>query len=425
MKIYLRRCEVNSYDNGISVSALNGYIKGMMDRDDFLASVAVCGEISNFKRNISGHLYFSLKDEGAAVSAVMFRGAASRLTFIPRDGMKVTLYGRVSLYEKTGQYQVYAEHMVASGEGDLARMFEALKRKLEGEGLFCADRKKPLPAMPKRIGIVTSPTGAAIRDMLNVTGRRYPLADIVIFPAAVQGAEAPAQLRAGIEIFNAMNNVDVIIIGRGGGSIEDLWAFNDEALARAVAASRIPVVSAVGHETDFTLCDFVADRRAPTPSAAAELVVPDVAAIIGGVAYTEKRLLRAVTAKVGREMEDLANIERILTLNSPASKLERARLRVDNLSSRVNNSATAALRDARAGLSEVTAKLEGTNPLAVLSRGYSAVENDEGKFVGSVSQLEVGQNINVVMSDGSVIADVVKISKGSAKRRAGERKIAK
>ena len=303
--------------------------------------------------------------------------------------------------------------------------FEALKRKLEGEGLFSEDRKKPLPTMPKRIGIVTSPTGAAIRDMLNVTGRRYPLADIVIFPAAVQGAEAPAQLRTGIEMFNAMDSVDVIIIGRGGGSIEDLWAFNDEALARAVAASRIPVVSAVGHETDFTLCDFVADRRAPTPSAAAELVVPDVAAIIGGVAYTEKRLLRAVTAKVGREMEDLANIERILTLNSPASKLERARLRVDNLSSRVNNSATAALRDARAGLSEVTAKLEGTNPLAVLSRGYSAVENDEGKFVGSVSQLEVGQNINVVMSDGSVIADVVKISKGSAKRRAGERKIAK
>lgn len=416
---------MNNYGNGISVSALNGYIKGMMERDDFLAAVAVCGEISNFKRNVSGHLYFSLKDEGAAVSAVMFRSAASRLTFIPRDGMKVTIWGRVSLYEKTGQYQVYAEHMVASGEGDLARAFEALKRKLEGEGLFSENRKKPLPAMPKRIGIVTSPTGAAIRDMLNVTGRRYPLADIVIFPAAVQGVEAPAQLRTGIEIFNAMCSVDVIIIGRGGGSIEDLWAFNDEALVRAVAASEIPVVSAVGHETDFTLCDFAADRRAPTPSAAAEIVVPDVAALKGGISYAEKRLLRSVTAKISGETENVANLERILTLNSPASKLERSRLRVDNLTARLDNSATTALREAKSALAQISARLGGMNPLAVLSRGYSAVENDEGKFVGSISQLEVGQNINIVMSDGSVSADVVKISKASAKRRGSERKVAK
>ena len=416
---------MNNYGNGISVSALNRYIKEMMERDDFLLSVAVSGEISNFKRNVSGHLYFSLKDEGATVSAVMFRSAASRLTFIPRDGMKVTLWGRVSLYEKTGQYQVYAEHMVASGEGDLARAYEALKRKLEGEGLFSEQRKKPLPAMPHRIGIVTSPTGAAIRDMLNVTGRRYPLADIVIYPAAVQGAEAPAQLRAGIETFNALGNVDVIIIGRGGGSIEDLWAFNDEALTRAVAASAIPVVSAVGHETDFTLCDFAADRRAPTPSAAAEIVVPDVSELMRGVENTDRRLRRSVSAKLAAKTENVANLERILLLNSPTSKLERSRLRVDNLSARLDGLAMSTLRDAKSELGQISAKLGGMNPLAVLSRGYGAVENSEGRFISSVSSLEVGQNINIVMSDGSVSADVVKISRSAAKRRGSERKVAK
>ncbi len=415
---------MNIYDNGISVSALNGYIKGMLERDDFLASVAVCGEISNFKRNISGHLYFSLKDEGAAVSAVMFRSAASRLSFVPRDGMKVTVYGRVSLYEKTGQYQVYAENMTAVGEGDLARAYEALKRKLEGEGLFSEERNKPLPVMPKRIGIVTSPTGAAIRDMLNVTGRRYPLADIVIFPSAVQGAEAPAQLCTGIGYFNAMSNVDVIIIGRGGGSLEDLWAFNDEALVRAVAASDIPIISAVGHETDFTLCDFAADRRAPTPSAAAEIAVPDISAIKGGVAYSERRLLRSVTAKLSKEIESIANIERVIILNSPASKLERSRLKLDNLSARIGSSAEGALRDAKAELSEISAKLSGLNPLSVLSRGYSAVENADGHVVASVSQVGVGQSVSIIMFDGSLRAEVTEISKKSGRARGKERKVA-
>lgn len=413
---------MNIYDNGISVSALNGYIKDMMERDDFLASVAVCGEISNFKRNISGHLYFSLKDEGAAVSAVMFRGAASRLSFIPRDGMKVTVYGRVSLYEKTGQYQVYADSMTAVGEGDLAAAYEALKRKLEGEGLFAQERKKALPIMPKRIGIVTSPTGAAIRDMLNVTGRRYPFADIVIFPSAVQGSEAPAQLRAGIEYFNAMGGVDVIIIGRGGGSLEDLWAFNDETLVRTVAASDIPIISAVGHETDFTLCDFAADKRAPTPSAAAELAVPDISAVMGTVEYSKRRLLRSMTARLERETENIANIERVMTLNSPASKIERSRLRTDNLSARIESLADGVLRGAKAELLEVSAKLSGLNPLAVLSRGYSAVEDSEGRVISSVSHIKVGQSVSIIMSDGSVFADVTEISKKSGRPRGNERK---
>ena len=234
-----------SQENSISVSALNGYIKSLMETDDVLSSVAVRGEISNFKRNASGHLYFSLKDENATVSAVMFKGAAIRLDFLPKDGMKVTVYGRVSLYEKSGQYQIYVETMMADGIGELAIAFEKLKKKLEAEGLFAAERKKPIPRMPRRVGIITSPTGAAVRDMINVSGRRYPLADILLFPAAVQGAEAPPQLTMGIEYFNAAGSVDVIIIGRGGGSIEDLWAFNDEGLVRAIAASRIPVISAV------------------------------------------------------------------------------------------------------------------------------------------------------------------------------------
>ena len=316
---------MNIYGESVSVSALNGYIKQMMERDDFLSGVAIRGEISNFKRNISGHLYFSLKDDGAAVSAVMFRGAASKLTFLPSDGMQVTIYGRVSVYEKTGQYQIYAETMVSDGIGELARAYEAMKRRLEAEGLFAEARKKPLPKLPKRIGIITSPTGAAIRDMLNVTGRRYPLADILIFPAAVQGADAPWQLTSGIGYFNAEKNVDVIIIGRGGGSIEDLWAFNDEGLVRAVAASEIPVISAVGHETDFTLCDFAADRRAPTPSAAAELAVPDRATLCNYLSSREDRITRRINSVINRKTEDILNLEKIITRNSPSYKLETSK----------------------------------------------------------------------------------------------------
>lgn len=397
---------MDAYDGGISVSALNGYIKSMMERDDFLSSVAIYGEISNFKRNISGHLYFSLKDEGAAVSAVMFKSAASRLSFMPSDGMKVRIYGRVSLYEKTGQYQVYVETMRADGVGELARAYEALKRKLEAEGLFASERKKPLPSMPKRIGIVTSPTGAAIRDMINVTGRRYPLADIVIFPAAVQGADAPLELRTGIEYFNAMMNVDVIIIGRGGGSIEDLWGFNDEALVRAVAASRIPVISAVGHETDFTLCDFAADRRAPTPSAAAEIAVPDVAAIGEYLVRVRARIDTAVGTGINKRREDVFNFEKIVLLNSPIEKLKRSRLKMENYSTRIDASIQRRLSVSKREIGELSAKLYGMNPLSVLSRGFGAIENAEGKIISSAASLSVGENVKIIMSDGSVSASV-------------------
>lgn len=402
---------MNIYGEGIGVSELNGYIKRLMECDDFLSGVAVRGEISNFKRNASGHLYFSLKDDGAAVSAVMFRSAASRLAFLPSDGMQVTLYGRVSLYEKTGQYQIYAETMVADGIGELARAYEAMKRRLEAEGLFSEERKKPIPKLPKRVGIVTSPTGAAIRDMLNVTGRRYPLADIVIFPSAVQGAEAPAQLRMGIEYFNFERSVDVIIIGRGGGSIEDLWAFNDEALVRAVASSRIPVISAVGHETDFTLCDFAADKRAPTPSAAAELAVPDILTLLNYLSGREDKLYVSVSNSIARRSEKILNLEKAVALNSPASRLERSKKDIAYLGARIESSAKRRLGDSSARLSALAAKLEGMNPLSVLTRGYGAVENSEGQIVNSSARLSIGEEIRVIMSDGALRATVTDIEK--------------
>ncbi|MBE6596175.1 MAG: exodeoxyribonuclease VII large subunit [Ruminococcaceae bacterium] len=377
-----------------------------MERDEFLATVSVMGEISNFKRNSSGHLYFSLKDEGATVSAVMFRGAASRLAFLPYDGMKVTIHGRVSLYEKSGQYQVYAETMTMDGEGELARAYERLKRKLEAEGLFDLSRKRPIPRMPKRIGIVTSPTGAAIRDMLTVTGRRYPLADILLFPSAVQGAEAPMELLAGIEYFGAMKNVDVIIIGRGGGSVEDLWAFNDERLVRAVAASEIPVISAVGHEVDFTLCDFAADKRAPTPSAAAELAVPDVETIFNYLIRTESRLFGAADAKIRRAKERLRSLETRVTATSPAARLENSRLRVQNYEKRILTAAEKTCARSRAELSSLAAKLTALNPMAAISRGYSAVENGSGAIVSSVRSLSAGDEVGIIMSDGRAYATV-------------------
>ena len=402
---------MNAFENSISVSAVNGYIKEMLERDDVLSSIAISGEISNFKRNSSGHLYFSLKDEGATISAVMFRGDASRLSFLPMDGMKVVVYGKISLYEKSGQYQVYIRTMISDGAGELARAYEELKRKLEAEGLFAPERKKKLPKLPRRIGIVTSPTGAAIRDMINVTGRRYPMADLIIFPAAVQGAEAPPQLRAGVEYFNAMGNVDVIIIGRGGGSIEDLWAFNDEALARAVAASEIPIISAVGHETDFTLCDFVADCRAPTPSAAAEIAVPDARAIFAYTEQIEERIARAMSAKLTRCNEDVLNMEKIIALNSPSAVLSRHALALQNLGVRIDGAMNKRLAASGSALAEVSAKLSGLNPLGVLSRGYSAVKGEDGRIKGSVNSLTVGERVAIVMSDGVADATVVGISK--------------
>ena len=404
-----------SQENSISVSALNGYIKSLMETDDVLSSVSVKGEISNFKRNASGHLYFSLKDENATVSAVMFKGAAMRLAFLPKDGMKVTVYGRVSLYEKSGQYQIYVETMMADGIGELAIAFEKLKKKLEAEGLFAAERKKPIPRMPRRVGIITSPTGAAVRDMINVSGRRYPLADIILFPAAVQGAEAPPQLTMGIEYFNAAGSVDVIIIGRGGGSIEDLWAFNDEGLVRAIATSRIPVISAVGHETDFTLCDFVADRRAPTPSAAAELAVPDITVIENYLVNAKRRIDKVIDTKLSQSKDTVLRLEKVISLNSPTSRLDNSKMSLLHLETRLEAATSARIAGGVAVLKELSAKLVGMNPLSVLSRGYGMVEGENGEVISSVKNVTMAQNVRVRMSDGSIGATVTDVSPNKRK----------
>jgi exodeoxyribonuclease VII large subunit len=289
----------------LTVTDVNRYIKSLLNSDEVLSAVTIRGEISNFKAHGSGHLYFTLKDEGAEIAAVMFRGDASRLAFRPADGMRVVVYGSVDVYEKSGRYQVYVRTMQADGVGAMMLAFERLKRKLTAEGLFDEARKRPLPPFPTCVGVITAPTGAAIQDILNITGRRYPQAKILLYPSLVQGAEAPASLCAGLATLNALEACDVIILGRGGGSLEDLWAFNDEALVRAVAASRIPVISAVGHETDFTLCDFAADRRAPTPSAAAELAVPDRRALTERLAQIKDALQGSALARVQRQQQRL------------------------------------------------------------------------------------------------------------------------
>ena len=307
----------------ISVSQLNRYVKSLLEGDANLAAVYIGGEISNFTNHYkSGHLYMSLKDEGAVVKAVMFRAYASKLAFTPENGMKVIVRARVSLYEKDGAFQIYIEEMQPDGVGALQIAFEQLKKKLAAEGLFEASRKKPLPRYPARVGVITSPTGAAVRDIFNVLGRRFPLARVVFTPVLVQGEGAPAQLVAALRRFNETNAADVLIIGRGGGSIEELWAFNDETVARAVAASRIPVISAVGHETDFTICDFVADLRAPTPSAAAELAVPDQHQLAARLTQLYGALRQSALHRVEVENTRLASIRGKRCLATPLFYVE-------------------------------------------------------------------------------------------------------
>jgi exodeoxyribonuclease VII large subunit len=305
--------------------------------------------------------------------------------------------------------------MQPDGIGSLYLAYEQLKAKLSSEGLFDVDHKKNIPAFPKRLGVITSPTGAAVRDMINVSGRRYPLADILLFPAAVQGAEAPPQLTMGIEYFNAAGSVDVIIIGRGGGSIEDLWAFNDEGLVRAIAASRIPIISAVGHETDFTLCDFVADRRAPTPSAAAELAVPDITVIENYLVNAKRRIDKVIDTKLSQSKDTVIRLEKVISLNSPTSRLDNSRMSLLHLETRLEAAISARIQGGAAVLGELSAKLAGMNPLSVLSRGYGMVEGENGEVISSVKNVAMAQNVRVRMSDGSIGATVTDVSPNKRK----------
>ena len=402
-------------ENVLTVSQVNGYLKLLIEQDDFLNQVAVRGELSNCKLHSSGHLYFTLKDGESELAAIMFRSAAARLPFVPQSGMKVTVYGKISVYEKGGRYQLYAETMLEDGLGALWLEFERLRKKLEAEGLFDPGRKRPLPVYPSCVGIVTSPTGAAVWDMVNITGRRFPGVRILICPVLVQGASAPASMCRALAYLNVTKACDVIILGRGGGSAEDLWAFNDEGLVRAVAASEIPIVSAVGHETDFTLCDFAADQRAPTPSAAAELVLRDHRDVLQRFDGLSERMDACMESRLQRYRSRLTEWEQRLKLCSPEGRLKEQRNRLERLATGMDASMQNRLGSARQRLELAVNHLEAVNPLAVLARGYGVVQDSEGRVVSSVAALRVGEPVTIRLSDGRAVAEIRSKEKEQAK----------
>lgn len=393
----------------ITVSQLNFYIKSLLDESPALHEVYITGEISNLTDHYrSGHIYLSLKDDKAVVRAVMFAGNAQHLRFKPEEGMKVIARGRVSVYEATGQYQLYIEDMQPDGVGALNLAYEQLKKKLSAEGLFSDELKKPIPVYPNRIGVITSPTGAAVQDILNILGRRYPIAEVIFCPVLVQGENAAAQLVDAVERFNKVNAADVVIIGRGGGSIEDLWAFNDEKLARAIAKSDIPIISAVGHETDFTICDFVADLRAPTPSAAAELATPNQTELLSYFKSIKESLPAIMQRRIDFEKQELDSLTSAKVLSSPREFVNIRKNELDMLSNDMMTFFKAVLSAKQREFTALSAKLEALSPLSVLSRGYGIIENKKG-IVRSVELLNVGENITVRLSDGKADCNVCSV----------------
>ena len=394
----------------LSVTELNSYIKNVFENDRQLSSVTVRGEISNFTAHRSGHLYFSLKDSEGQMKAVMFRSSALRLKFMPESGMKVIVHGSVQVYTRDGNYQIYVSSIQPDGMGALYLAYEQLKQRLASEGLFSDEHKKLLPRFPDRIGVITSPTGAAVRDIINVTGRRFPLATIYVYPALVQGQGAEESLISGVDYFDKSGLVDVIIIGRGGGSIEDLWAFNSEKLARRIYDSHIPVVSAVGHETDFTICDFVSDMRAPTPSAAAELVVPDIKEITLRLDEYYSRAEGAISRKARYARETLQTMKSTLLEKIPDRIFEKKASAVSDAYKDVRSKMESILKEKRSALMLASEKCSVMDPLAVLSRGYS-ITQCEGTVITRVGDVCVNQNLDIVLSDGDISAKVIKIEK--------------
>ena len=395
----------------LSVSQLNRYIKMNFDADENLANIFISGEISNFTNHYrTGHLYFTLKDDSAAVRAVMFNSSAKRLKFMPEDGMKVIARGRVSVYEASGQYQLYVDDMHPDGVGALNLAYEQLKEKLQKEGLFSELHKKPLPPYPEKVGVITSPTGAAVRDIINVLGRRFPYAEIVFCPVLVQGDGAHLQLTNAVNLFNSERAADVIIIGRGGGSIEDLWEFNDEGLARAVYNSEIPVISAVGHETDFTICDFVADMRAPTPSAAAELAVPDANELQYALSALKNRMFLNVSSGIADRRSRLEYLTSKGALKSPDEMLLNRSQRLDTAFSKMLSSYENRIGGKKVEFISAATALSKLDPMSVLMRGFAFVSDKSGKNVYSSQALAKGDKINVRFHDGSAVCEVKEIT---------------
>ena len=410
--------------NYVSVTQLTRYIKYVIDNDINLNTIYLKGEISNFKNHTRGHLYFTLKDENSRINAVMFSSSASKLKFMPQDGMKVLVTGKISVYEATGGYQIYVSDMVEDGIGNLYIAYEQLKKKLELEGLFDPEKKKSIPKIPKTIGIITAPTGAAIKDILSTIKRRWPIAKTILFPSLVQGAEASSDIIRNIELTKNFE-LDVLIIGRGGGSIEDLWCFNDEGVARAIFDLDVPVISAVGHEIDFTICDFVSDLRAPTPTGAAEMAVPNMSDVINYLNQIKIRANTAISSVLRKRRDLLVSLMESPIIKNPINIYEIKEQKFDNLYERLLMSYSKTLeknrylldtdvKELKISISKyleinkhsyvnLLSKLEVLNPLLTLKRGYSIIKKD-GKAISSKSNLNKNDKVNIELQDGSVEA---------------------
>lgn len=394
--------------NVLSISQLNEYIRGRMDTDPLLTQVAVRGEISNYKLYPSGHHYFTMKDESSALKCVMFKGNAIRLRFRPENGMKVIAMGKVSVFPRDGAYQLYCTAMAMDGVGDLYAAFEQLKRKLDARGLFDPAHKKPLPKYPGTIGIITSSAGAAIHDMLRILKKRYPLSNIRVLPVRVQGVEAPGEIAAAIRYANYWHLADLLIVGRGGGSVEDLWAFNDEQVAYSIFESSIPVISAVGHEPDVTISDFVADLRAATPSNAAELAVPDQAALQQSLDSMTAAMVTVLNRQLRSAQQHLDVLSHSQTLKSADSYLQQLGKNLDILKNQLISAQNQNITQKNQRYIAAVSKLDAMSPLKVLSRGYAMVQNGRAEVVRSVKQTELGERITVRLSDGKLSATVMK-----------------
>ncbi len=390
-------------EHPFSVSEVTSRIRSLLEREPSFQNLWIEGEVSNFSQASSGHCYFTLKDSAARISCVIWRSTARRLRYLPKSGDQVVAHGNIGLYEAGGQYQLYVDAVQPAGRGTLYQEYERLKAQLEAEGVFDPERKCPLPAFPRRIGVVTSPTAAALRDVLNVLRRRYPLVEVLLSPTLVQGDAAPPRIVAALDALNARDDVDVILVVRGGGSLEDLWAFNDERVARAVAASRIPVVSGVGHETDFSLADFAADRRAPTPSAAAEVATPDRSELRMGISQTRDRLDRLIAAQLTERRNRIQQLQRNLQHLSPRTRLDNARQQVDGLTAQLDSAFRHCLDRDTQHVQELTARLTNLDPERVLQRGYAIVrERGTEKVLSSTSQARPNLALDLQMHDGTI-----------------------
>lgn len=391
----------------LTVKELNMYMKTLVDRDEFLNNVYVKGEISNFKRHYTGHLYFTLKDGDSLIKCVMFKSYTQNVLFEPKDGMAVLILGTVAVYERDGIYQIYVKGMEPDGVGALHAAYEQLKEKLQAKGMFEEKYKKPIPMLPKSIGVITSKTGAVIRDIINVTTRRLPNVNIKLFPAAVQGAGAAETIVKGIKYFNEARNVDLIIIARGGGSLEDLWPFNEEITANAIFESHLPIISAVGHETDFTIADFVADLRAPTPSAAGELAVPDRNETIWKLQTVNRRLSLSLTKKVELMRNRYQKAMNTRVMKNPYDSLNDKKILIDNKIKELEKNISIILKNKKIDIVKLISSLDALSPLKTLVRGYSILEDENGNVIKSVSKLSVDDVVKITLNDGSVQAKIL------------------